>query len=205
MDLAGIFQAGGWFMWAILVVFGLGSAIALERLVVVTLTQSKINQIWKQLTPMLKSRDLERADKLLKKSHSPLSRVLQYGLAKIRGNAKRESVESAMEEGVMEVLPDLEKRTHYLATLANISTLLGLLGTIVGLIQAFSAVANADPALKSELLSGSISTAMYTTAFGLIAAIPLILVHSFLATKTSRLVDNIEMATVKCLNLLSDD
>lgn len=105
----------------------------------------------------------------------------------------------------MEVMPELEQRTHYLATLANIATLLGLLGTIIGLIQAFTAVASADPAEKADLLSASISVAMNTTAFGLTAAIPMILIHSLLATKTTRVVDAIEMAAVKCLNLITED
>ena len=85
------------------------------------------------------------------------------------------------------------------------ATLLGLLGTIIGLIQAFTAVASADPAEKADLLSASISVAMNTTAFGLTAAIPLILIHSFLATRTTKLVDNLEMAAVKCLNLISEE
>ena len=105
----------------------------------------------------------------------------------------------------MEALPEVEQRTHYLATLANIATLLGLLGTIIGLIQAFTAVAGADPADKADLLSASTSVAMNTTAFGLIAAIPMLLMHSYLQSKTSRLVDNLEMAAVKCLNLVVDD
>ncbi len=205
MDLVEFFQSGGAFMYAILAVFALGAAIALERFFVIVAAQSKTNRLWKQLTPMLKSKDLARADKLLQAHSSPLARVLQYGMAKLRRNAKRESVEAAMEEGIMEVMPELEQRTHYLATLANIATLLGLLGTIIGLIQAFTAVASADPAEKADLLSASISVAMNTTAFGLTAAIPLILIHSFVATKTSRLVDNIEMATVKCLNLITEE
>ena len=104
----------------------------------------------------------------------------------------------------METLPRLEKRTQYLATLANVSTLLGLLGTIIGLIAAFTAVANADPAEKANLLSQSISVAMNTTAFGLMSAIPLLLLHSVLQTKTNEIVDSFEMAGVKLLNLLSD-
>jgi biopolymer transport protein ExbB len=199
------FQSGGSFMYPILAVFALGTAIAVERFLVITATQSKTNQLWKQLTPMLKANDLGRAENLLQNQSTPLAKVLHYGLAKLRSNAKREAVEAAMEEGIMEVMPELEQRTHYLATLANIATLLGLLGTIVGLIQAFTAVASADPAEKADLLSGSISVAMNTTAFGLVAAIPMILIHSFLAAKTTRLVDNIEMATVKCLNLIVKD
>lgn len=192
-------------MYAILVVFALGLVIAVERLVVTSATQSKTNKVWRQLTPMLRAKDLERAEVFLQSQKSPLARVMQYGLARVRRNAKRDAVEAAMEEGIMEVMPELEKRTHYLATLANIATLLGLLGTIIGLIQAFTAVASADPAEKADLLSASISVAMNTTAFGLTAAIPMILIHSFLATKTTRLVDSIEMASVKCLNLVAED
>jgi biopolymer transport protein ExbB/TolQ len=102
----------------------------------------------------------------------------------------------------MEIMPKLEKRTPYLAILANIATLLGLLGTIVGLIDAFSAVAAADPAEKGALLSSSISVAMNTTALGLIAAIPLMLIHALLTNKTTEIVDSLEMAAVKVLNLI---
>lgn len=104
----------------------------------------------------------------------------------------------------MESLPRLEKRTQYLATLANIATLLGLLGTIIGLIAAFTAVANADPAEKATLLSESISVAMNTTAFGLIAAIPLLFCHAVLQSKTTEIVDSLEMAGVKVLNILAE-
>ena len=205
MEFVKFFQSGGPFMYVILVVFAFGVAITIERLIFITTTQSKINKLWKQVTPMLKANDFNRADEFLQPLKNPLATVLQYGLAKAHGKAKRESIEAAIEEGVMEVIPDLDQRTHYLATLANIATLLGLLGTIIGLIQAFTAVASADPAEKADLLSASISVAMNTTAFGLVAAIPMIMVHSYLATKATKLADNIEMAAVKCLNLLSAD
>ena len=104
----------------------------------------------------------------------------------------------------MEVVPRLEKRTHYLATFANIATLLGLLGTIIGLIRAFTAVSAANPAEKADLLSASISVAMNTTAFGLMVAIPLLLLHALLQTKTTELVDSLEMASVKFLNTLTE-
>ena len=107
-----------------------------------------------------------------------------------------------MEEGLLETLPNIERRTPYLATFANIATLLGLLGTIIGLIAAFTAVANADPAEKATLLSQSISIAMNTTAFGLMAAIPLLLVHSLLQSKTSQIIESLEIAVVKFVNVL---
>jgi biopolymer transport protein ExbB/TolQ len=104
----------------------------------------------------------------------------------------------------MEVMPRLEKRTHYLATFANMATLLGLLGTIIGLIRAFTAVAAANPAEKADMLSASISVAMNTTAFGLMVAIPLLLVHTVLQSKTTEIVDSLEMVSVKFLNAVDE-
>lgn len=205
MEIVKFFQSGGAFMYPILLVFALGVAIAAERLLYITKTQGTTSKIWKQLVPMLTARDFDRATKLMESTKTPLATMLNYGFARRNANASREGIEAAMEEGMMEVMPELEQRTHYLATFANIATLLGLLGTIIGLIQAFTAVAGADPADKAELLSASISVAMNTTAFGLVAAIPLILTHSYLAAKTARLVDNLEMAAVKCLNLVAEN
>jgi biopolymer transport protein ExbB len=205
MEIVKFFQTGGAFMYPILLVLALGLAIAIERFIYITQTQGKTKKVWGQIVPMLKAQDYDRARKLTETVKTPLAIMLNYGFARKNTNASREVIESAMEEGMMEVLPDLEERTHYLATFANIATLLGLLGTIIGLIQAFTAVAGADPAEKANLLSSSISVAMNTTAFGLVAAIPLILIHSYLVTKTARLVDNLEMAAVKCLNLISEE
>jgi biopolymer transport protein ExbB len=125
------------------------------------------------------------------------------GLARQGAVRRREDIEIAMEESMMEIIPQLEKRTAYVALGANIATLLGLLGTIVGLIQGFQAVSNANPAEKADLLSASISVAMNTTAFGLIVAIPLLVTHSVLTAKTGEIVDSLEMASVKTLNVIT--
>ncbi|MEJ2670067.1 MAG: MotA/TolQ/ExbB proton channel family protein, partial [Gammaproteobacteria bacterium] len=116
---------------------------------------------------------------------------------------ERDALESKMAEGLLETVPQFERRTPYLATLANIATLMGLLGTIIGLIAAFTAVANADPAEKATVLSQAISVAMNTTAFGLITAIPLLVVHALIQSKTRQLIDSLETTGVKCLNLLT--
>lgn len=205
MELIKIFQSGGLFMYPILIVMAIGLAISIERLIFLMKTQASTNKVWRNIVPMLRAEDSARARQFVEDNKSPLAIVLSYGFARHQNNARREIVEAAMEEGVMEVVPQLEQRTHYLATLANVATLLGLLGTIIGLIQAFTAVAAADPAEKANLLSASISVAMNTTAFGLCAAIPLLLFHSYLATRTTKLVDSIEMATVKCLNIMSKE
>jgi len=138
------------------------------------------------------------------KDKSSLAQMLGMGLARQGAVRRREDIEIAMEESMMEIIPQLEKRTPYVALLANIATLLGLLGTIMGLIQAFTAVSNANPAEKADLLSASISVAMNTTAFGLISAIPLLLFHAKLTSTTGQIVDSLEMASVKALNTISN-
>ena len=138
------------------------------------------------------------------KSDSAIGQILNYGLARIQSARRRDDIEKAMEESLMEVVPRLEKRTHYLATFANLATLLGLLGTVMGLIRAFAAVATINPAEKANLLSASISVAMNCTAFGLMTAVPLLFIHAFLQTKTTELIDSLEMASVKFLNAITE-
>ncbi len=177
-SLVTFFQAGGLFMYPIVAVLALGVAIAIERYIYLTAARATNQRIWKQVMPLLMAGDYGQAVALTGKSRAALGRILRYGLDRASSTTGRDDVEVAMEEGLMETVPRLEKRTHYLATFANIATLLGLLGTIMGLIQAFTAVANANPAEKADMLSASISVAMNTTAFGLMAAIPLLLVYA---------------------------
>ena len=198
------FQSGGVFMYPIVVVLALGVAIAVERYVYLTAARATNQRVWKQVMPLLLDGKYGQAVAITEKSKSALSRILRYGLDRAGSKTRRDDVEVAMEEGLMETVPRLEKRTHYLSTFANIATLLGLLGTIMGLIQAFTAVANANPAEKADMLSASISVAMNTTAFGLMAAIPLLLIYTVLQTKTTELVDSLEMASVKFLNIITE-
>lgn len=198
------FQDGGVFMYIILFVFALGAAIAIERYLYLTIAKKTNRSMWDKLIPLMKANNYQQAMALSSRSKSEIGKIMAYGLSRLQMTRSREDIEIAMEEGLMEVIPRLEKRTHYLATYANIATLLGLLGTIIGLIQAFTAVANANPADKADLLSASISVAMNTTAFGLIAAIPLLLMFTVLQTKTSEIVDSMEMATVKFLNSIAE-
>ena len=197
------FVAGGPFMYPILIVLAVGIAIAIERYVTLTLVKRRNEGSWSKLQPVLADGDFEKAREMTSKDNSTVSRLLAMGLARQGAVRRREDIEIAMEESMMEIIPQLEKRTNYIALGANVATLLGLLGTIIGLIQAFTAVSNANPAEKADLLSASISVAMNTTAFGLIAAIPLLLTHSVLTAKTGEIVDSLEMASVKALNVIT--
>ena len=197
------FVSGGPFMYPILIVFSVGTAIAIERYVTLTRVKSRNEGMWSKLQPALATGDFEKARDMTSKDDSTVSRLLGMGLARQGAVRRREDIEIAMEESMMEIIPQLEKRTAYVALGASIATLLGLLGTIIGLIHAFTAVANANPAEKADLLSASISVAMNTTAFGLIAAIPLLITHSVLTAKTGEIVDSLEMASVKALNVIT--
>ncbi len=198
------FQNGGPFMYPIGIVLVVGLIIALERYLVLSRARRANQQAFARVMPLLKKRDYQGVINLARESSAPIARIVAAGVARMGQSGSRDEIELAMEEGVLEAMPRLEKRTPYLATLANIATLLGLLGTIIGLIAAFTAVAEADPAEKATLLSNSISVAMNTTAFGLMSAIPLLLFHAMLQTKTTELVDSLEMTGVKCLNLLTN-
>ncbi|TQV84539.1 MotA/TolQ/ExbB proton channel family protein [Aliikangiella coralliicola] len=202
--IVSFFQDGGAFMYPIMIVFIFGLAIAVERFIFLNLMKAKNQSAWKKLLPILNQGNFRQAMEVASSSKSAVGRILAYGLSKVGKGRRHDDLEMAMEEGLMEILPRLEKRTPYLATFANIATLLGLLGTILGLIKAFTAVANVDPAEKANILSASISIAMNTTAFGLMAAIPLLLAFTFLQTKTTEIVDSIEMASVKFVNLIRD-
>jgi biopolymer transport protein ExbB/TolQ len=181
-----------------------GVAIAIERYVYLTLVASRNRSLWNDLAPLLAQGNFKGAVELTGRSDSAIGQILNYGLARIQSARRRDDIEKAMEESLMEVVPKLEKRTHYLATFANLATLLGLLGTVMGLINAFAAVATVNPAEKANLLSASISVAMNCTAFGLMTAVPLLVIHAFIQTKTTELVDSLEMASVKFLNAITE-
>jgi biopolymer transport protein ExbB len=194
---------GGFFMFPILLVLATGIAISIERWIHLNRVKKNNRDIWDQVHPVLAEGDFDKARELVNEDTSAISQMLAMGLARQGAVRRREDIEIAMEESMMEIVPQLEKRTPYLALLSNVATLFGLLGTIMGLITAFTAVASASPAQKAALLAASISEAMNCTAFGLMTAIPLLLVHARLTTTTGQIINSLEMASVKALNTIS--
>ena len=197
------FVQGGPFMLPILLVAAVGTAIAVERYITLTRVGARNRSAWARVEPALMKGEFDKAREITSKDDTAVSRLLSIGLALQGTVRRRDDVEKAMEESMMETIPQLQKRTHYLATFANLATLLGLLGTVSGLIHAFSAVATVNPAEKANLLSASISEAMNCTAFGLMTAVPILFVHALLQTKTTELIDGLETASVKFLNALA--
>ncbi len=197
------FQNGGLFMYPIVSVLAVGLAIAFERSVHLKRVRAANKKTWDLLHPVLARGEFDKAREMVNEDKSGMAQMLGMGLARQGAVRRREDIEIAMEESMMEIVPQLEKRTPYLALLSNVATLFGLRGTIMGLIHAFAAVATASPAEKAALLAASISEAMNCTAFGLMSAIPLLLLHARLTTNTSQIVNSLEMAAVKALNAVS--
>jgi biopolymer transport protein ExbB/TolQ len=202
--IVNFFKQGGAFLYPIAAVFAVGLGFAVERFIYLTRVASANRRLWEQLAPLFKAGNFRKAMEIAEKSESALSTIMRYGISRVATARRKEDIEKAMEESLIEVIPALEKRTHYLATLANVGMLMGLLGTVIGLINAFAAVAAVNPAEKAAMLSASISVAMNNTALGLGLAITLLLCHMYLETKTTELVDSLEVASLKFLNSISE-
>jgi biopolymer transport protein ExbB/TolQ len=196
------FQDCGLFIYPSLLIMALGVSIAIERFIFLNRARSENQRVWSHVLPMLQNGQFREAHSVTTKSDAAIGKIVNYGLTRMQSPGRREDFDAAMEEGMMEIVPRLEKRTHYIATFANVITLVGLLGTIIGLIKGFTAVAQVNPAEKAELLSKSISIAMNNTAFALMVAIPFLLIHAFLQAKTSEIVDGLEAAKISFLNLV---
>jgi biopolymer transport protein ExbB len=195
------FQDSGVAIYFSIAIMAIGLSIAIERYIFLNRARSQNRKLWAQVLPMLQSGKFKEVLGVASKSDAAIGKIVTNGLERMQSPSRREDLDAAMEEGMMEIVPRLEKRTHYIATFANVITLVGLLGTIIGLIKGFTAVAAVNPAEKAELLSASISIAMNNTAFALSVAIPFLLIHAFLQARTSEIVDGLEAAKISFLNL----
>jgi biopolymer transport protein ExbB len=194
------FQDSGLAIYPSILIAAIGLAIATERFVFLAKARSQNRALWDKIQPQLQSGKLKEVHQIASGSDAAVGKIVAYGLQRMQSPGRREDVDAAMEEGMMEIVPRLEKRTHYIATFANVITLVGLLGTIIGLIKGFTAVSAVNPAEKAEMLSASISIAMNNTAFALTVAIPFLLIHAFLQARTSEIVDGLEAAKISFLN-----
>lgn len=201
-NFAEFYQQGGVFMHFIALSAILGSGVMIERFIFLFF-RFNINggQFFNQIQKLVMANNIDRAIKLCNAAPSAaLPKVIKAGLT--RANKGEVEIQNAVEEATLEVVPQIMKRTPALQALGNIATLLGLLGTIIGLIEAFAALKNATPDSRQELLSAGIALAMNTTAFGLIVAIPCLVAHLLLSGMTKKIIDEIDQYSVKLENLL---
>ncbi len=200
----------GWgFMWVLLVAAIFAVAIAIERAYYI-MVRSNINapKFMAEVRKLVKAGDYKQALALCQSAHNKaLAQVVMAGLRKVSESDTIEfrAIQNSVDEGTLEVIPKLQERTGFLSVLANVATLLGLMGTIYGLIAAFKAVSapGIDATEKSRMLAAGISVAMNTTLVGLAIAIPTILIYTFLHNKTVKIIDEIDEHTVKLINLIT--
>lgn len=195
--------AGGPWMIPIGVASIIALAVIIERGFVLFMRyRLNAEQFVSQIIGYLEEKNFSRAIEVCNvESQHPLAAVLKAGLMK--ANESDKDIQRAMESATLSVVPAVTKRTNYLSMLANVSTLMGLLGTIMGLIDCFEAVKNADAAAKQEALSAGISVAMLTTAAGLVAAIPSIVFFSILQTRQNNILGVLEAKANDLFNYLS--
>jgi len=196
------FRDGGWGMYPIVLWSIITIGVIIER--ALYLFGSSINKdvFLATMQKCILAGDVAKAGKMCSAANAPLARIVQAGLVKV--NRPDEEVQAAMDEAALRELPKLAKRTAYLALLANLAMLSGLLGTVSGLIQSFGAVSGegVDPSQKARILAEGISEAMNCTAFGLIVAITGLIGFAILNGKTQSLEDDINEASVQVLNLV---
>lgn len=195
------FQQGGIFMWIILFIWGVGITIAVERFIKLFFKldvdgSSFMNEIQR----FILSNDIQGAIRVCSGSQAALPKVLKSGLK--RAENSPEQIQNAIDATALEVIPKVELRLNYLQLIANISTLFGLLGTIQGLISSFSAVSEVDAAQKSAQLALGISQAMNTTFLGLLAAISVMMIHTYLSSKSEKIINEVDEFSVKLIDLL---
>jgi len=198
--LADGFHEGGWRMWPILTLLMITMAILIERAVFLRRAVIDKEKLVALLRSQISAGNIQGAIKVCSGNSTPLTRIVQAGL--MRANRSDEEIAAAMEEAGLRELPQLEKRTGYLAMLGNLATLAGLLGTITGLIKSFAGVAGVDPSQKATLLSKGISEAMNCTAFGLFTGILALAAFAWLNGKTQNALDDIAEVKKNVSNLL---
>lgn len=192
---------GGPFMWIILIVWLTGMGISFYKFFSLKRNDINANKFFAQIKGLVLQNKVEEAVNLCAGSKAVLPSVLRSGLK--RANEERIFVEDAVSTALMEHTPKLSYQLNYISLIANISTLIGLLGTIQGLILSFSAVGDPDVTNKAQALANGIAKAMNTTAFGLISAIIIMVLHTILSTKANKLHDKVEEVAGKLIDLLS--
>jgi len=200
--IAKAMSEGGIWMYIILATSIVGLGIMIERFVMLFFKYNiNANAFMAQIQKLVMANSIDKAIKLCNAAPSAaLARVIKAGLT--RANKGADEIQNAVEEATLEVIPHIQRRTNALAAIANIATLMGLLGTIIGMIGAFADLANVAPDKRQEALGRNISLAMNTTAFGLIVAIPAMLAHVILMGVTKKIIDEIDLYSVKLENLL---
>jgi len=199
-DFAKFMQEGGVFMFIIALVWAIGIVICLERYLRLSKYDVDGPSFMNEIQRYVLSSDIQGAIRVCSGSASALAKILKSGLK--RAGQNLEQMQNSIDASALEMIPKVELRLTWVAVMANISTLFGLLGTIQGLISSFGALSTVDPSKKAEILATGISTAMNTTALGLVSAISLMILHTFLSSKAEKIINEVDEFSVKLIDLV---
>ncbi len=204
-SIVNFFTVGGFWMFPIFVAQLASLAIIAERVI----------RLYVQRKPSLRNQanlfegDIKKGslDRVLLQARSlengsALRNVVEAGVSAAVNMGGREEVQAKMDEVLVREQSKLEARVEFLAMLGNVGTLLGLLGTIVGMIRSFAAISQADQMTKAAMLASGVSEAMHATAYGLIMAIPALVMYSVLQNRVNKLSDDMTQAALRIYNLL---
>ncbi len=192
-----------WHIAPILAAGAIALAIGLERAVALLIRypMPAFGVFFERLGDLVMANRISEAIALCEKYRKkPAAMIAKEGL--LRAHQPEELIEHGLEYSVAECVERIQKRTQFLSTIANVATLLGLFGTIAGLIQSFAAVGAATPQARSALLAAGISTAMNATMLGLAVAIPCMVAFSFLTNRANRLLSESEKAAIRTIDIL---
>lgn len=191
---------GGVFMWIILAVWAGGAGIALERFFRIKRYDVDGPSFMSDIKKHVFHNDVAAAVQYCSESTSVLAKVIKAGLKRV--NQTRQQIQDVVEATILEGNGQVEKGISWVGLVANVCTLFGLLGTIQGLILTFSNVSVMDPTEKAKLLAVGISTAMNTTALGLVCSISLLFAHMYLSLKVQKISGDMDEQSMRLIDLL---
>lgn len=195
-----VFEKGGFLMYPIFICSLIAITIFFERMFYLKSIKTKSKRFVLRVKNLVKKGSIELAVSACRKSPTPISQIMLAGLMKFgRG---RDEMKEAIEDMANQEIPVLEKNLSTLSTIGNITPLLGLLGTVFGMVKAFNVIAVMGVG-KPEALAGGISEALLTTAFGLSIAIPTIVVYNYLSHRVDKLIRDMEINCVDLIDLLT--
>lgn len=203
MSLIQAYREGGWGMHPILILGIMSAYIVIERIYKLYFKMNLNKEhFFKNLTSYLLKGDLEGMLLVCDQNEAPLSKVIKACLIKLINKGTDSEIQAALDEGALIETPKIEEKIGFLAVYGNVATLVGLLGTISGLIVSFAAVANADAATKAAMLTQGIAEAMHCTAFGLVVAVPSVLAYAYLHSRAEHLIDDINEISIRTFNFI---
>lgn len=196
-----LFFQGGFFMWPILLCSIVALAIAIERFISLRRASIDTREFMDTVRQVLRQNRIQEAVQICDETDAPIARILRAGI--LKHNRSKDDIREAIEDAGHMEIPRLERYLPALATCVNISPLLGLLGTVQGMITAFSVIHHKQGAVNPSDLAGGINNALITTAAGLIVAIPATVIYNYFVTRIENMVLEMEISSSELIDLLT--